>query len=90
MVSIIGILCICVLYNYIGTGKSETGAHLAYIYAQLNKRDKNKCVMYCGPSNKAVDVVLGNSAVATCAFINNLFSILYFHRKVSQSEYPLT
>lgn len=43
----------------LGTGKSETGAHLAYIFANINKRDKYMCVMYCGPSNKAVDVVLG-------------------------------
>ncbi len=50
------------LHNNIslGTGKSETGAHLAYIFANINKRDKHKCsVLYCGPSNKAVDVVLG-------------------------------
>ena len=47
----------------IGTGKSVTGAHLAYIFAKLNGRlkhgDKGKCVVYCGPSNKAVDVVHG-------------------------------
>ena len=46
-----------------GTGKSVTGAHLAYVFAKLNQRDqveqKNRCVLYCAPSNKAVDVVLG-------------------------------
>ena len=41
-----------------------TGAHIAYILALLNKSvnrsDNHKCVFYCGPSNKSVDVVLGN------------------------------
>lgn len=49
-----------------GTGKSETGAHIAYILAVLNQRlfnseEHHYCVFYCGPSNKSVDVVLGMS-----------------------------
>ena len=40
-----------------GTGKSETGAHIAYAMAVSNPADK--CVLYCGPTNKSVDVVLG-------------------------------
>ena len=47
-----------------GTGKSETGAHLAYIFAITNKEISEKdptssvkSVLYCGPSNKSVDVV---------------------------------
>ena len=58
---------ICML---IGTGKSVTGAHLAYAFVVAKNPDlkfvpshsgdeKIKCVMYCGPSNKSVDVVLG-------------------------------
>ena len=51
-----------ILY-YLGTGKSETGACLAYIFAITNRKlvseDGCKCVLYCGPSNKSVDVVLG-------------------------------
>ena len=50
--------------NDTGTGKSETGAHLAYIFAITNKEisekdsySKKKSVLYCGPSNKSVDVV---------------------------------
>ena len=53
----------------IGTGKSVFGAHLAYAFIVANNPDfkfvtstndeKIKCVMYCGPSNKSVDVVLG-------------------------------
>ena len=44
-----------------GTGKSETGAHIAYIFAQLLK--DHECVVYCAPSNKAVDVVHGELIV---------------------------
>ena len=36
-----------------------TGAHLAYIFARANRPHNNQCVLYCGPSNKAVDVVHG-------------------------------
>ena len=43
----------------LGTGKSETGAHIAYVFAMFNRHvGKNRCVLYCGPSNKSVDVVL--------------------------------
>ncbi|XP_065917898.1 3'-5' exoribonuclease HELZ2-like isoform X3 [Dysidea avara] len=51
-----------------GTGKSVTGAHLAYASIRSNSGftsnprstpdEKIRCVMYCGPSNKSVDVVL--------------------------------
>ena len=51
---------------FTGTGKSVTGAHLAYAFIVANRRlhpsssnGKIKCVMYCGPSNKSIDVVLG-------------------------------
>ena len=47
------------LYLPTGTGKSETGAHISYVFAMLNRTlEGGKCVLYCGPSNKAVDVVL--------------------------------
>ena len=39
-----------------------TGAYLAYTSVASNSYDGNEkmsCVMYCGPSNKSVDVVLG-------------------------------
>ena len=40
-----------------------TGAHLAYAFALVNKQRnssgmKPPCVLYCGPSNKSVEVVL--------------------------------
>ena len=58
---------------YIGTGKSVIGAHLAYAFivannpdlksAPFNNDEKIKCVMYCGPSNKSVDVVLSKQKI---------------------------
>ena len=46
----------------VGTGKSEVGAHLAYIFAVKN--GGHGSVLYCGPSNKAVDVVHGKKPFA--------------------------
>ena len=58
----------------IGTGKTVTGAHLAYVLARKLQRERlmptsansssspddlKPCVMYCAPSNQAVNVVLG-------------------------------
>jgi superfamily I DNA and/or RNA helicase/exoribonuclease R len=40
-----------------GTGKSVVGAHLVYIFSKLINKSTDKCVLYCCPSNKAVDVV---------------------------------
>ena len=60
--------CIVAFFHcvYQGTGKSVTGAHLAYGFVHKNRskglttRDgRVKCVLVCGPSNKSVDVVLG-------------------------------
>ncbi|XP_070570217.1 3'-5' exoribonuclease HELZ2-like [Ptychodera flava] len=43
-----------------GTGKTVTGVHIAYWFVKMNQQsrlsDKDQ-VLYCGPSNKAVDVV---------------------------------
>ena len=59
---------IVLLVTLIGTGKTVTGVHIAYWFAQMNKKrscsvqkDGEECsgfmVFYCGPSNKSVDVV---------------------------------
>ncbi|CAK8694336.1 unnamed protein product [Clavelina lepadiformis] len=41
-----------------GTGKSLMGAHLAYYFCRINKAMMRKAkLLYCGPSNKSVDVV---------------------------------
>ena len=56
------------MQNFEGSGKSETGARIAYVFAQTNKKISN-CVLYCGPSNKSVDVVFGKiicNSYCTC------------------------
>ncbi|XP_033098480.1 helicase with zinc finger domain 2-like isoform X2 [Anneissia japonica] len=40
-----------------GTGKSVTGSQLAFFFAQINERSGQ--VLYCGPSNRSVEVVAG-------------------------------
>ncbi|XP_033628979.1 uncharacterized protein LOC117291425 isoform X1 [Asterias rubens] len=47
-----------------GTGKTITGAHLAYFFTNMNKSLPPSAkgrpqVLYCGPSNKSVDVISG-------------------------------
>ena len=65
---VISSLKVFVLNIKIGTGKSVTGAHLAFAFALLNKAErkpqlmKRPCVLYCGPSNKSVEVVLSEHA----------------------------
>ena len=58
----------------VGTGKTVTGTHLVYALAMKlridtqqsttptsgkNATEKCPCVMYCGPSQRSVDVALG-------------------------------
>ncbi|NXS81986.1 HELZ2 Helicase, partial [Erpornis zantholeuca] len=55
-----------------GTGKTVVGTHIVYWFHKLNeesvekdktpyledeKHNRRKCILYCGPSNKSVDVV---------------------------------
>ena len=64
----------CFMMCYAGTGKSVTGAHMAYALAMKLKKEvqasrtssrsrppanPKPCVMYCGPSQQSVNVVLG-------------------------------
>uniref|UniRef100_A0A8D0HT61 RNB domain-containing protein n=1 Tax=Sphenodon punctatus TaxID=8508 RepID=A0A8D0HT61_SPHPU len=54
-----------------GTGKTVVGVHIVYWFHQLNQEKlenefsldnvdlAQKCILYCGPSNKSVDVVAG-------------------------------
>ena len=45
-----------------GTGKTYTGIKLLYYFNEINKRshrdgNERKQVLFCGPSNKSVDLV---------------------------------
>ena len=70
-------ICLCwtsYTIHLIGTGKTITGVHTAYWFAEINRRNTPRerptpaeeipekappQVLYCGPSNKSVDVVAG-------------------------------
>ena len=53
------------IHDFSGTGKTVTGAYLVYFFTEQNKLlpnrsdDKRPQILYCGPSNKAVDVITG-------------------------------
>ena len=96
------------LLVYTGTGKSITGAHIAYAFVLLNQMnaaaelatarefmgsaiedDKTgqphlKCVLYCGPSNVSVDVVLGWFQLSSIMHIHDssLHSVFDLHMQV--------
>ena len=62
-----------------GTGKSVTGVRLAYLFAKWNQGISGKSaeggksiprqVLYCGPSNKSVDVVAGECIAIICSLL---------------------
>ncbi len=68
-----------------------TGAHLAYIFAMSNRRiSKGECVLYCGPSNKAVDVVHGKKYLlfsGTCCMTELYCKLFhYYFRSVVETK----
>lgn len=55
---------------FTGTGKTVVGAYIVYWFSLLNSykpqnlkelkdKEKKEVILYCGPSNKSVDVVAG-------------------------------
>ena len=73
-----------------GTGKSVTGAHLAYAFAVYNAQHAKtpsiardgeqyaRPVMYCGPSNKSVDRVLGeNTCTSYACYVDTCKNCMY-------------
>ena len=62
-------MCSCsskILCFFSGTGKTYTGIKLLYLFNEINKiwyREGNeqKQVLFCGPSNKSVDLVASMS-----------------------------
>jgi len=75
-----------------GTGKSVTGVHLAYVLAKLNcrsrKGDVKGCVVYCGPSNKAVDVVHEKLQKANNERSLNLRLLRLYGRTHERKDFP--
>ncbi|XP_028391339.1 helicase with zinc finger domain 2-like isoform X2 [Dendronephthya gigantea] len=78
-----------------GTGKTVTGVHIAYWFAQMNKkrtpsvgRDGEECngfmVFYCGPSNKSVDVV-----ARYLLKINGLKILRVYGQEIERKVFPV-
>ncbi|XP_019634630.1 PREDICTED: uncharacterized protein LOC109477726 [Branchiostoma belcheri] len=67
-----------------GTGKTITGAHLAYKFAKRNRNARSgHVVMYCGPSNKSVDVVGG--LLMGCG----LKILRVYSKMIEDTDYPV-
>ena len=72
-------VCVCVsvclsvcLFFPLGTGKTNVGIKLVYLFCKINRQLQaegkgKKTVLYCGPSNKSVDLVA--SKFVYCLFI---------------------
>ncbi|XP_022109839.1 helicase with zinc finger domain 2-like isoform X2 [Acanthaster planci] len=71
-----------------GTGKTVTGAHLTYFFVEVNKHlpDLGRGppqVLYCGPSNKAVDVV------ADYMLRLSIPAIRVYNNMIEQQDFPI-
>ncbi|KAM9859234.1 3'-5' exoribonuclease HELZ2-like [Aulostomus maculatus] len=72
-----------------GTGKTVVGAYLVYWFVELNSintgtKDKQQVVLYCGPSNKSVDVV----AEYLMKFGKKLKPLRVYSQQVEMLDYP--
>ncbi|KTF88884.1 hypothetical protein cypCar_00011312 [Cyprinus carpio] len=77
-----------------GTGKTVVGAYIVYWFSQLNSKNpwklkelkdkKREVILYCGPSNKSVDVV----AEYLLKFGNKLKQLRVYSRQMEMQEYP--
>jgi len=65
-----------------GTGKSVTGVRLAYLFAKSNPSGKQ--VLYCGPSNKSVNVV-----TAKLKHLKDVKVVRIFSEQLVNKEYPV-
>ncbi|XP_063815210.1 3'-5' exoribonuclease HELZ2 isoform X2 [Pseudophryne corroboree] len=78
-----------------GTGKTVVGAHLVYWFNQVNQHQETptgneeeepgrRMLMYCGPSNKSVDVV----AVMLLSLKRKLPLLRVYSEQIELSEFP--
>ncbi|XP_038049673.1 helicase with zinc finger domain 2-like [Patiria miniata] len=70
-----------------GTGKTVTGVHLTYFFGEVNKQlsavGRGPQVLYCGPSNKSVDVV------AHYMLRLNIAAVRVYNNMMEQQDYPI-
>uniref|UniRef100_UPI003AB08215 3'-5' exoribonuclease HELZ2-like n=1 Tax=Centroberyx gerrardi TaxID=166262 RepID=UPI003AB08215 len=78
-----------------GTGKTVVGVNIVYWFCELNSKcdrkyldpkdgNKKEVILYCGPSNKSVDVV----AEYLLRFGNNLKPLRVYGQQVEMLDYP--
>ncbi|XP_026145910.1 helicase with zinc finger domain 2-like [Carassius auratus] len=78
-----------------GTGKTVVGAYIVYWFSQLNTKnpwklkdvkdkEKREVILYCGPSNKSVDVV----AEFLLKFGHKLKQLRVYSRQMEMQEFP--
>ncbi|XP_053171369.1 helicase with zinc finger domain 2-like [Scomber japonicus] len=78
-----------------GTGKTVVGVYIAYWFIELNSKNPRKCVdpkdenkkqviLYCGPSDKSVDVV----AEYLLRFGDRLKPLRVYSQQVEMLDYP--
>ncbi|TRY66323.1 hypothetical protein DNTS_024319 [Danionella cerebrum] len=78
-----------------GTGKTVVGAYIVYWFSRLNplnpwrqqestEKSKKEVILYCGPSNKSVDVV----AEFLLKFGGKLKVLRIYSRQMEMHEYP--
>ncbi|XP_016522614.1 helicase with zinc finger domain 2 isoform X2 [Poecilia formosa] len=78
-----------------GTGKTVVGVNIVYWFFEMNSKnprisedrrdkDKKEVILYCGPSNKSVDVV----AEYLMRFKNSLRILRVYGQQVENVEYP--
>ncbi|XP_033113852.1 helicase with zinc finger domain 2-like isoform X2 [Anneissia japonica] len=69
-----------------GTGKSVTGSQLAFFFAQINKSVEainRPQVLYCGPSNKSVEVVAGY-----LKRLSDIRAVRVYSESIEDKDYP--
>ncbi|XP_009560951.2 helicase with zinc finger domain 2 isoform X2 [Cuculus canorus] len=76
-----------------GTGKTVVGTHIVYWFHKLNEEcvekeqtpssEEEKCILYCGPSNKSVDVV-----AEMLLKMKNLKPLRVYGEAIEAMEYP--
>ncbi|XP_063955339.1 3'-5' exoribonuclease HELZ2-like [Lytechinus pictus] len=71
-----------------GTGKTVTGAYLAYFFTRLNQQLRagkmRPQVLYCGPSNKSVDVV-----AAYLKKFPNISVVRVYSEQIERKDFPI-
>ncbi|XP_023125815.2 helicase with zinc finger domain 2 [Amphiprion ocellaris] len=79
-----------------GTGKTVVGVYIVYWFIELNAKnprkfddpkdkDKKEVILYCGPSNKSVDVV----AEYLMRFTDSLRPLRVYSQQVEMLDYPI-